>query len=162
MEQVRANGQARAQREPGLAPPPTRLQREPEPQLQRELVPYPEPTRVERDNHNHQRNDEDDWMPGLLGRDSYNNDPESGDGDEELEFYRQQSGREVAIGEHDGFRRTRRGRQVISPDRLGANPAYRDIGFPGENMGAYQCIYKRDYVSVTLLCHIYDLAMRKI
>jgi hypothetical protein len=23
-------------------------------------------------------------------------------------------------------------------------------------------IYKRDYVSVTLLCHIYDLAMRKI
>jgi hypothetical protein len=78
-------------------------------------------------------------MPGLLGRDSYDNDAESDDDEEELEFYRQRSGREVAIGAHDGFRQTRRGRRVIPPDRLGANPAYRDIGFPGENMGAYQC-----------------------
>jgi hypothetical protein len=93
MEQLRANGQARAQREPGLAPQPTRLQREPahrlqrepEPQLQRELVPNPQPTRVERDNHNHQRNDEDDSMPGLLGRDSYDNDAEiDNDNEEEL------------------------------------------------------------------------------
>jgi hypothetical protein len=142
MEQLRANGQARAQREPGLAPRPTRLQREPahrlqrepEPQLQRELVPNPEPTRVKRDNHNHQRNDEDDSMPGLLGRDSYDNDAESNDDEEELEFYQQRSGREVAIGEHDGFRQTRRGQRVIPPNRLGANPAYRDIGFPGENI----------------------------
>jgi hypothetical protein len=41
MEQLRANGQARAQREPRLppepAPPPDRLQREPAQQLQREL-----------------------------------------------------------------------------------------------------------------------------
>jgi hypothetical protein len=83
------------------------------------------------------RNDEDDSMPGLLGRDSYDNDAESDDDEEELEFYQQRSGREVAIGEHDGFRQTRRGRQVIPPNRLGANPAYREIGFPGENMGAY-------------------------
>jgi hypothetical protein len=48
-------------------------------------------------------------MPGLLGRDSYDNDAESDDNEEELEFYRQRSGREVVIGEHDGFRRTRRG-----------------------------------------------------
>jgi hypothetical protein len=89
MEQLRVNGQARAQREPGLAPPPTRLQREPEPQLQRELVPNPEPTRVERDNHNHQRNDEDGSMPGLLGRDSYDNDAESDGNEEEPEFYQQ-------------------------------------------------------------------------
>jgi hypothetical protein len=72
-------------------------------------VPNPEPTRVERDNHIHQRNDKGDSMPGLLGRDSYDNDAESDDNEEELEFYRQRSGREVVIGEHDGFRRTRRG-----------------------------------------------------
>jgi hypothetical protein len=49
MEQLRADGQARAQREPRLLPeadpPPPRLQREPEQQLQRELLPNPEPTR---------------------------------------------------------------------------------------------------------------------
>jgi hypothetical protein len=48
MEQLRADGQARAQREPRLLPeadpPPPRLQREPEQQLQRELLPNPEPT----------------------------------------------------------------------------------------------------------------------
>jgi hypothetical protein len=78
-------------------------------------------------------------MPGLLSRDDYDSDAESEDDEEERELYRQRSGREVEIGEHDGFRRTRRGRQVIPLDRLGANSAYRDIGFPGKNMGAYQC-----------------------
>jgi hypothetical protein len=30
--------------------------------------------------------------------------------------------------------------RLILPDRLGANPAYRDVvGFPGNNMGPYQC-----------------------
>jgi hypothetical protein len=142
MEQLQANGQARAQREPRLppepAPPPDRLQREPAQQLQRELLPNPKPTRVERDNTNTNDND-DNSMPGLLGQDSYDNDAESDDDKEEREFYRQRSGREVEIGEHDGFRRTRRKRRVIPPDKLGANPAHRDIGFPGENMGAYQC-----------------------
>jgi hypothetical protein len=89
---------------PDSREPATRLQREPEPQLQRELVPNPEPTQVKRDNHDHQRNDEDDSMPGLLGRDSYDRDAESDDNKEEREFYRQRSGREVATGEHDGFR----------------------------------------------------------
>ena len=105
MEQLRANGQARAHREP--APAPARLQREPEPQLQRELLPNPQPTRVERDNH--RETDDDDSLPGLLGRDSYDSDAESDDNEDEREFYRQRSGREVEIGADDGFRRTRRG-----------------------------------------------------
>jgi hypothetical protein len=70
-------------------------------------------------------------MPGLLSRDDYDSDAESEDDKEEREFYRQRSGREVEIGEHDGFRRTRRGqrgRRVIPLDRLGANTAYRDKG----------------------------------
>jgi hypothetical protein len=32
----------------------------------------------------------------------------------------------------------------------------------GRKIARYVYIYKRDYVSVTLQCHIYDLAMRKI
>jgi hypothetical protein len=47
MEQLRANGQPRAHQEP--APAPARLQREPETQLQRELLPNPQLTRVERE-----------------------------------------------------------------------------------------------------------------
>jgi hypothetical protein len=78
-------------------------------------------------------------MPGLLGQDLYNSDAESDGDEEEPEFYQQRSCREVKIGANDGFRRTRQGGGVIPPDRFGANPAYRDIGFPGKNMGAYQC-----------------------
>jgi hypothetical protein len=78
-------------------------------------------------------------MPGLLGPNDYDSDVESDDDEEEREFYRQRSGREVEIGANDTFRRTRSGRRVIPPDRLGAHPAYREVGFPGENMAAYQC-----------------------
>jgi hypothetical protein len=74
---------------------------------------------------------------GLLGRDSYNSNAESDKDKEERDFYQQRSGREVEMGENYGFCHTRRGQRVI-PNGLGANSAYRDIGFPGKNMGAYQ------------------------
>jgi hypothetical protein len=76
-------------------------------------------------------------VPGLLGQDCYDSNAKSGDDEEERELYRQRSGRKVKIGKKDGFHHTKRGRQVIPPDRLGANPAYRDIGFRRENMRAY-------------------------
>jgi hypothetical protein len=140
MEQLHANGSACAQREHPLqrepAPSPARFQREPAQQLLELPNAQPDPTRVERD---HRNNDDDNSIPGLLGQDDVDSDAESDNDQEERDFYHQRSGREVEIGENDGFGRTKSGRRVIPPDRLGAHPAYRDIGFPGENMGAYQC-----------------------
>jgi hypothetical protein len=66
------------------------------------------------------------------------------DSDDDNEIYKLRSGKEVRIGDNDGFRKTRSGRRVIPPDRLSANlaaepPSYRKVGFPGENMEAYKC-----------------------
>jgi hypothetical protein len=67
---------------------------------------------------------------------------ESLDDDSKADFYCQRSGPEIPIGQDadaDGFGQTRSGRRVNPPDVLGANPTYRDIGFPGKNMIAYGC-----------------------
>ena len=118
--------------------PVTALQRELDPALQRELppvlprdpppalAPILRPRRIAREV------DDDET--------SYDSssDSESDFSDDDQEFYRLQSGRKIPIGDDDGIPRTRSGRRSIPPDILGANTAYRQTGFPGENMGAYK------------------------
>jgi histone deacetylase 1/2 len=66
-------------------------------------------------------------------------DHDSDDDNDTDEVYKLRSGKEVRIGDNDGFKKTRGGRRIIPPDRLAANTAYRQTGFPGENMHAYKC-----------------------
>jgi hypothetical protein len=153
MQHLRNDPETQAQREPRVpnnqetqAQREPRVQREPRAPIDPDAAPPPllpgraalrrrraRPTRVERD-----RSEGDPSSSGSDGEDT-SSDVDSSDDDSDTEFYRQRSGRKVPIGDADGFKRTKSGRRVIPPDVLGANPSYRDIGFPGENMSSYGC-----------------------
>ena len=156
MQHLRNDPETQAQREPRVQRE-HRVPAEPDPQpppllpgrterrrrrLCRLPAPAAPPTRVERDqseneivNSNDPASSGNPTLSGSAGDPMSSDSDESSDNDSEADVYRQRSGREVPIGQDadaDGFGRTRSGRRVIPPDVLGANPTYRDIGFPGE------------------------------